>query len=367
MFGAGNVVDTDYLTHGVPSLLGGAYGYGQYSAIEGVGGVTQFSTTAVNSVFNLVFGSYFGDWDTQNNAMRGILAAPGNSLVTIWSSRPTCHLHSMGMGRTVGESVQGMMNQSSDSYMQIGYSSRSVSIGLMGDPTLRLLPVTPVRNVTGQLVGSTANLTWAASTDTAANSAFIYRLNPGETTPVLLTPTPVSGTTYSDTAATSSTRYMISAAKLETTSGTFWNRSLAVETGLTATADPIAGWKSSVFGAAASNAAIAGDLADPDRDGSCNLLEYAGGTDPLNSSSKVAMTNVKINGTGALRVLTADFRVCNAASGVSITYQCSSGMKTWATITTPVVVSTNATHTTYRVSVSAVGSKCFFRALVRRN
>ncbi len=45
-------------------------------------------------------------------------------------------------------------------------------------------------------------------------------------------------------------------------------------------AAPVDLWRQDNFGADATNPAIAGNLADPDADGSVNLIEYANGTDP---------------------------------------------------------------------------------------
>ena len=53
---------------------------------------------------------------------------------------------------------------------------------------------------------------------------------------------------------------------------------------------PIELWRTQIFGANANNPVISGDLADPDFDGSPNLLEYAFGTDPLNPNSVPRVT-----------------------------------------------------------------------------
>ena len=55
--------------------------------------------------------------------------------------------------------------------------------------------------------------------------------------------------------------------------------------------DPYLNWKYAHFGANATNAAVAGDLLDPDADGALNLLEYATATDP-----NVVNTNNSISG-----------------------------------------------------------------------
>ena len=55
---------------------------------------------------------------------------------------------------------------------------------------------------------------------------------------------------------------------------------------------PIDRWRFAKFGADANTRVIAGDLADPDGDGSLNLLEYAFGTDPHVSDASPALAFV---------------------------------------------------------------------------
>jgi hypothetical protein len=60
---------------------------------------------------------------------------------------------------------------------------------------------------------------------------------------------------------------------------------LTLKVTLTAPVISLDAWRSSRFGASATDPSIAGDLADPDGDGYTNLDEFKSGTDPLDSTS----------------------------------------------------------------------------------
>jgi hypothetical protein len=60
--------------------------------------------------------------------------------------------------------------------------------------------------------------------------------------------------------------------------------------------DPSLNWKAFHFGNNATNSAFAGDFADPDGDGSVNLLEYALGTDPNAPDPKNTLTGALVAG-----------------------------------------------------------------------
>lgn len=77
-------------------------------------------------------------------------------------------------------------------------------------------------------------------------------------------------------------------------------------------------WQQQRFGANAGNTLVAGDLADPDRDGICNLLEYALGLDPMSLENATLPSTdiVTINNTAYLTLaFTRD------PSATDITYQ----------------------------------------------
>ena len=97
----------------IPTLTTNAYlwaygcGSGSYTSIGGIGNVGQYSdgiTTELvkadtKAVFTLLFGSWLGDWDSEDNIMRAVLAMPSYGL-TCGLERPSALvLPSHGPGR----------------------------------------------------------------------------------------------------------------------------------------------------------------------------------------------------------------------------------------------------------------------------
>lgn len=366
--GSTNMVDANFLTHGVPSLFGTGIGFGSYSSIEGVGTTADMAAGVVNSVFNHNFGSYYGDWNSTDNILRAEIAANGVSLTSMWSGRPVINLHRMIAGATVGECVQASMNQGTDAYLQIGYNLKSVHVSLMGDPTLRLHSVAPVSNVSVQINGSSASLSWTASPEQSIAGYHVYRAANVEGAFSRITTTPVTETSFTDATATAGNVYVVKALKLETSnSGSYFNTSLGVSAiQLAAAEDSVLTWKKQFFGTNAAALQEAGDFVDADKDGVCNLLEYAMGTNPLSASSKSGLENVSLKESRAGRNLSADFTLNDAATGAKVTIQCSADLKTWTTAPAATVIAASAGYTTMQVTIPASGERCFLRALVER-
>ena len=62
------------------------------------------TTVSMGGVFNMAFGSYFGDWDNKNNFLRAHLAS-GQGLTNVWAAIPNWYFHHMGMGDPIGYSA----------------------------------------------------------------------------------------------------------------------------------------------------------------------------------------------------------------------------------------------------------------------
>ena len=97
---------------------------------------------------------------------------------------------------------------------------------------------------------------------------------------------------------------------------------------LTILEPPTSVWKLAHFGTNANNAAVAGDAADPDHDGSVNLLEYAFATDP-----NVANPN-PFTGTLAGPQFQLHFPRNTSASDLTCRVQASGTLTTWSNLLT---------------------------------
>jgi len=229
LVGPQNVSSGDYFT----TLSSGTYqwsygcGGGSYIGASGIGNTTDLSTSNLQTVFTMLFGSYFGDWDSQNNFLRAPLAQ-GYTLTNVWSGRPHWGFHHMGLGENIGYST--LISQNNQSLYFANNSSRQVHIALMGDPTLRSDIIAPATNFTATISGNTAVLNWTASADTVLGYN-IYLKNDSINNFVRINSSTVIGTTYTDTCLLypGIYTYMVRALKLETTaSGTYFNLSQGV-------------------------------------------------------------------------------------------------------------------------------------------
>ncbi|MEZ5031590.1 MAG: hypothetical protein R2787_09330 [Saprospiraceae bacterium] len=154
------------------------------------------ASDSLQTVFTMLFGSYFGDWDYPNNFLRAAIAS-GSTLVSTWGNRPNWIFHHMALGEHTGYAAQVTMNNSS--LYWAGYSRRFVHIGLMGDPTLRMHILPPVSNLTLTRDGMQVHLDWAALAGAAGitSTRRQHRMSPipcsiNRRSPIRITRTPVS-------------------------------------------------------------------------------------------------------------------------------------------------------------------------------
>jgi hypothetical protein len=226
-FGASNTVaGSDWFgTLATNSYLWGyGCGSGTYTSCGGVGTTANFATSDPQVVFTMFFGSYFGDWDSQDNFLRAALATPSYTLTSAWSGRPYWQFHHMGLGETIGFSTR--LTQNNGGLYDANSDTREVHIALMGDPTLRMHIVAPPSALLVASNGSGGvGLAWHASPDTNVLGYHVYRATNSAGPFTRLTTNLLTGLNYTDL-LTSSNVYMVRAVKLEVSgSGSYYNAS----------------------------------------------------------------------------------------------------------------------------------------------
>ena len=238
-FGAGNVREVGFGQF-FPTLAGESFlwaygaGGGGFTKADGIGTTSDFAASDPKAVFLILHGSYFGDWNGQDNFLRAAVATPNYSLASIWSGLPHWFLHPMALGATVGYCTKLTQNNLSNYKSYQNFSPQQVHISLIGDPTLEMFPVLPPSNLSGS-AGGTVNLNWSPSSDESLVGYHVYHSLDWNGPFQRVTGSPVTGTSFSHPVAEAGThRYMVRAIKLERTgSGTFLNASQGVFTEVT--------------------------------------------------------------------------------------------------------------------------------------
>ncbi len=203
-------------------------GGGSLYACDGIGYSDAFATNDIKSVFTMFVGSYFGDWDNESNFLRAPLGSSTYCLTASWTGRPHWFYHHMGLGQTIGYGARISQNNNG-LYQAQNMGTRGVHIALMGDPALRLHPVSPVSSLNVSLAGGVAVLGWAPSIDTDIVGYNVYRANSSAGPFARLNANLLTAPAFTDPGASASSVYMVRAIKLETSgSGTYYNASQGV-------------------------------------------------------------------------------------------------------------------------------------------
>jgi hypothetical protein len=232
-FGASNIfAGSDWLgTLATNSYLWGfACAGGNYVGSIDPSDIATTALLATNDprvVFTMFFGSYFGDWDSQNNFLRAALATTNYTLTSAWVGRPYWQFHHMALGETIGFSTR--LSQNNDGLLySVNSDGRSPHIALMGDPTLRMHIVAPPSGLLVTTNGSGGvDLSWNASSDPVLGY-HVYRAPTAAGSFARLTANLATGTGYTDPAVTTNV-YMVRAVKLEVSgSGSYYNASQGI-------------------------------------------------------------------------------------------------------------------------------------------
>lgn len=188
--------ETDLIT-GLGCLYSYGCGPGAFSSAQGIVATSDFVSQQHKTVFTQLFGSYFGDWDSQNNLMRAALASNGSILTCGWGGRPHWFIHHMGLGYPIGYSLLVTQNNKG-AYKNIGYGKNMVHIAMMGDPSLRQDHPRSPHSFQATVSGRTVVLSWIRS-GAATTTYDVYRMNPVTRQMIRLTTQPVADSFYTDT------------------------------------------------------------------------------------------------------------------------------------------------------------------------
>ena len=211
-------------------------GAGSYTSCSGIGTSNDFAAnqSKFSNIFTMLAGSFFGDWDSKNNLLRSSIAA--GSLNCMWAGIPKWYLHHMGLGSHIGLGAKITQNNENQYFNgSFNGSWRGVFIALMGDPSIQMIPVKPVSNLSATSKNGIVTLKWSATDDVDGYYIYLHDTATGEFTLASAIRCPGSISFTKDTVYTDNCnwtsgnfRYAVRAMKISKTgSGSFENLSLA--------------------------------------------------------------------------------------------------------------------------------------------
>lgn len=252
--GSQNFVQTHINTYEYESHISDNTWLWGFGAGAGIGDITvggtgfaqgpdtiDYATKNIGVVFNMMFGSYFGDWSKNNSLARAPLGQ-GAGLTNVWAARPNYLFHRMGMGENIGESIRRSMNNTIsgapgyNEYKTIcgcnsewGGGEPGAHMALMGDVAVRMNYFAPPTNFVVTNSSGTAQFNWTPSTASGINGYYIYKINSDGTMTAVNGGALVTGSSYSSPTIpyATGTEWIIRAEKSVTTaSGTYKNLSV---------------------------------------------------------------------------------------------------------------------------------------------
>lgn len=221
-------------------LFGYGCGGGWYQGAGGVGSSDNFKTDSVNIVFSMIFGSYHGDWDYEDNPfLFSALASRGSILSTVWAGRPNWYFHHTGLGEPMSTSIRRTWQNAFSALYPGNYGNGQVHECFLGDPSLRLHALPPVAAVSATPACDGVLLAWTASPDATAGY-LVYRSASAEGPFEALTASPVQDNVFTDATPLPENYYQVRAVALQITpTGSYYNQSIGTITGLVVPDPPL--------------------------------------------------------------------------------------------------------------------------------
>lgn len=173
-------------------------GPGSYNAAHDIAYTDEFAVENHYAIFAMIFGSYHGDWDSENNVLRAALASNPSILNVMWSGRPAWLLMPMLFGNPIGEALKLTQNYDYEQYPNMSFwGTRRTHTALQGDPTLTNDILSPVWNLSAEHSNSfEIKLSWEYSEDN--DGYYVYKSEHIDSAFTLLNEKPVMETNYLD-------------------------------------------------------------------------------------------------------------------------------------------------------------------------
>lgn len=235
LLGRSNILEQDFITSLNASPYQWAYGCGggSYTTCSGIGKTADFATKSQKGIFTILFGSYFGDWNSNNNILRAPLCSDEPALISFWAGRPHWYFHPMALGEHIGAGLlltQNNYTAQNVNFLPQGYLPGGVHVALLGDLTLRSDYLRPARDLKIKAQPDQgATIQWQASEDADVLGYYVYRSDSPWDAYEPISEL-VDGLQYLDTIGTDGYKYyMVRPSKLETNpSGSYYNLGLGI-------------------------------------------------------------------------------------------------------------------------------------------
>jgi hypothetical protein len=205
-------------------------GGGTFTSCKYVGTTEDFVNQSPKTVFTALYGSRFGDWDSEDNFMRAALASNGWILTSCWAGRPHYTFHQMGMGETIGHCVRATQNNLNNINYYSGLTNRGTHTSLLGDPTLRMHIIRPVNSPKSAITkDNSVILSWKPADDSIIGY-YVYKLDTLTKKYVRISDSPVTETFFEDlNPVDGNNYYMVRTLKLsKVASGSYFNLSQGI-------------------------------------------------------------------------------------------------------------------------------------------